>query len=62
LAEAESTCLSDDAFVERVRNLHEKYSALVASAPATARKFFEKAREVVQAGIHEPDREAGAIK
>src|SRR5438309_1139547 len=24
LAEAESTCLSDDAFVERVRNLHEK--------------------------------------
>jgi len=62
LADTESTTLTDDAFIERVRNLHEKYNALLQNVPATDSKFFEKARRIVQTGIHEPDEEAGAIK
>jgi hypothetical protein len=62
LADTESGNLTDDAFIERVRNLHEKYNTLVQSVPATDSRFFKKAREVVQSGIHEPDQETDATK
>jgi hypothetical protein len=61
LADAEVGRLGEEAFVERVRNLHEKYNALVQSVPATDEKYFKRAREIVQAGIHEPDKTCGKI-
>jgi hypothetical protein len=59
LAETEATHVSEEGFVERVRNLHEKYNTLIQALPATNAKYFEKARKVIQSGIHEPDRTAG---
>ena len=55
LHNAESLQLTDDAFVVRVTNLHDQYNTVVRSVPPTEKRFFEKARAIVQSGIHEPD-------
>jgi hypothetical protein len=55
LSSAEAMSLSDDAFTVRVKNLHDQYNALVRTVPPTEVKFFEKARERILAGRHDPD-------
>ncbi len=63
LHEARSQRMSDDALTVAVENLHEKYNELVKITPPTDGKFFEKARKIIRAGIHEPDKDAsGKIK
>lgn len=63
LKDVKSTVLSDDAFAEAVQNLHDRYNELIKSVPPTDAKAFAKAREVIQRGIHEPDRDqAGELK
>jgi hypothetical protein len=58
LREAQSTRLSEEALVLAVENLHQRYNELLKSTPPTDDKSFAKAREAVQAGMHEPDRNA----
>jgi SMODS and SLOG-associating 2TM effector domain family 4 len=63
LHEAKSQNMSDDAFAVAAEHLHEKYNELVKMTPPTDGNFFEKARKVIGAGIHEPDKDAsGKIK
>lgn len=57
LHEVKSSGLSDDAFAILVENLHQKYNELLKAVPPTDAPSFAKAREIVQAGIHEPDRD-----
>lgn len=59
---AEATSIGDEAFVVQVKNLHDQYNALVRAVPPTEVKYFEKARERVMSGRHDPDTEAGIIK
>lgn len=63
LHESQSTRLTDEALVLAVENLHERYNEFLKSTPPTDDKSFAKARQRVQAGIHDPDRDdAGKIK
>ncbi len=63
LHEAKSRKMSDDAFTTEVEHLHEKYNELVKMTPPTDGKFFERARKVIGAGIHNPDKDSdGKIK
>ncbi|MCW3106491.1 MAG: hypothetical protein JWQ09_997 [Segetibacter sp.] len=63
LWEAEANSMSDDAFALSVRQLHERYNELVKTSPTTNKESFNKGRETIQTGIHNPDRdEAGNIK
>lgn len=48
--------MSDDEFRREVEQLHARYNDLVDVAPTTSKKMFERARGVVQAGRHDPDR------
>lgn len=50
--------MTDDAFQVAVRNLHDRYNDLVRSTVETDEPSFQKAREKVQKGIHDPDRDA----
>lgn len=47
--------LSDERFSEKTQILHDRYNELIRIVPPTDKKSFEKAREVVGQGIHEPD-------
>lgn len=40
---------------EEVKSLVERYNTLARVAPPTDQKTFEKARERIQSGVHEPD-------
>jgi hypothetical protein len=63
LYDATSNNLSDESFFIAVENLHEKYNELVRMTPPTGGMSFGKARKLVGAGIHEPDRDSdGKIK
>jgi hypothetical protein len=63
LHEVKSSDLTDDAFAILVESLHQKYNELLKAVPPTDTPSFAKAREIVQAGIHEPDRdERGNVK
>jgi hypothetical protein len=63
LHESRSQRLSDEAFAECVESLHQKYNELIKVVPPTSSESFKKAQEVVQSGIHEPDRKKnGTIK
>lgn len=58
LHEARAHRLSDGEFSLAVENLHEKYNAVVGTAPPTTSRFFEKARTIIKKGRHRPDRDA----
>jgi len=63
LRESQSVRLSKDALIVAIEGLHQRYNELLKSAPPTDDKSFSKAREIVQAGIHDPDRDSsGKIK
>ncbi len=55
LGKSFSKGMSDDEFSVEVRKLHDRYNELVLAVPATNDKAFEKAREKVKKGVHEPD-------
>lgn len=58
LHEAQSTSMTEAEFRLAVQNLHAKYNELVKVVPATDPQMFEEARNVIRAGIHEPDKDA----
>jgi hypothetical protein len=58
LRDAQATRMTDEAFVIAVENLHNRYSELLKATPPTDGKTFDAARKKVQAGIHEPDKDA----
>ncbi len=63
LEHAQSTRMTDDVFALAVENLHRHYNELLQSMPPTDEKSFSKAREIVQSGLHEPDKdEEGRVK
>lgn len=63
LRESQSTRLNDEALVLAIENLHQRYNELLKSTPPTDDESFARARQTVQAGIHDPDRDgAGKIK
>lgn len=63
LRDSQSLKMNDDALCISVENLHQKYNELLKSVPPTDKDSFEKAREIVQSGMHEPDRDdAGRVK
>lgn len=63
LRESQSGSMKDEVLMIAVDNLHQRYNDLLKSTPPTDKPSFEKAREVVKAEIHEPDRDAsGKIK
>ena len=63
LHESQSTRLTDEALVIAIENLHQRYNELLKSTPPTDDESFAKARQTVQSGMHEPDRDsAGKIK
>lgn len=57
LHEAGSQHMSEEAFVVAVENLHERYNDLLQTVPPTSPKAFEKARNIIGRGIHEPDKD-----
>jgi len=63
LRESQSTKISDDVLAVTVDHLHQRYNEILKSTSPTDGKFFDKARRIVQAGIHEPDKDgSGKIK
>jgi uncharacterized protein YsxB (DUF464 family) len=63
LRESQSARLAEEALVIAVENLHQRYNELLKITPPTDKKSFEKAREIIQAGMHDPDKDAaGKIK
>lgn len=63
LREFQSTMLTDEALALAIDNLHQRYNELLKVTPPTDDKSFSKARKIIQAGMHEPDRDdAGNIK
>lgn len=58
LKDARSTSLTDEAFAIAVENLHSRYGELIQATPPTNSEVFMQAREVVQQGLHEPDRDS----
>ena len=63
LRESQSVKMSDDLFALAVDNLHQKYNELLKAVPPTDQGSFEKARKIIQEGIHDPDRDSsGKIK
>ena len=60
---AQVTTMTDEAFAVAVENLHRRYNEIAQATPATSDKSIAKARETVQSGLHEPDRDdAGNVK
>jgi len=49
--------MNDEVFSNEVKHLHDRYISLVKMSPATDKKSFEKARIVVQKGLHKLDRD-----
>ncbi|OGL74596.1 hypothetical protein A3F52_00865 [Candidatus Uhrbacteria bacterium RIFCSPHIGHO2_12_FULL_47_11] len=61
LRESQSHRMADDVFALAVDQLHQRYNDLLKATPETDEKSFSKAREKVQRGIHEPDRDNRAV-
>lgn len=59
MREVTSQKLDDEAFAVAVENLHDRYNDLSKSVPPTTSRAFAKAQKIVQADIHEPDRDTG---
>ncbi len=63
LRHAEVTTMTEEAFAVAVQNLHRRYNEVAQATPATDEKSIEKAREKVQGGLHDLDRDnAGEVK
>lgn len=50
-----SSNMEDKEFFIAVKNLHDKYNNLVKFVPPTDEKSFNKGRERIKKGVHEPD-------
>jgi len=55
--EVMSLKLNDEAFGVAVENLHNQYNDLIRNVPPTTPGAFAKAQKIVQAHVHEPDRD-----
>jgi hypothetical protein len=47
--------MKDEVFFTAVKNLHDKYNSLIKFVPPTDEKSFNKGRERIKKGVHEPD-------
>lgn len=50
-----SFSMEDREFFTAVKNLHDKYNDLIKFVPPTDEKSFNKGRERIKKGVHEPD-------
>jgi len=50
-----SSDMVDEEFFRAVKNLHDKYNNLIKFVPPTDEKSFNKAKERIKKGVHEPD-------
>lgn len=56
LWEVFSKDMTDKEFIQATKSLHDRYNELIRISPPTDDESFEKAREKIQLGVHEPDK------